>query len=412
MSSSSRSFWVITALMMIALPVSGQEIRGGLEVRSEGGYLTNPFLDPMASFWDPTFESSFVAVGSTARVAWSGRRSSMEATASGRFVNFTEGFDSWSSGNLTVSGTRALGGSMSMGIDVGGRIFRGDIHQESVYVVPNLRWRVTPRTRLTVRPGVSHQTTAIASGASSSSTSLVGSVGVKQWVGWQTRIGASLQGSRTEVPGGNETFSGVGGSVNLTRRLLGRGSVRAVLGLLQYGYEVAAEGGTGPLQAEEIRQQDYLWRATLAAEWPLSSRVSLFARTRGARFHSSTTAEATHDLQVSSGLRVSLRGSIYALSEPEPVWTQDGDIVRFRVVYEGEGALFLVGDFNDWDSPGRPMQASGGDVYTAELRLNSGTHRYRIRIQRGGDEEWLPLPEHTLQTTDDFGGTNGLLIIE
>lgn len=379
---------------------------------TEGGYLTNPFLDPMASFWDPTFESSFVAVGSTAWLAWTGRRSSMQATASGRFANFTNGFDSWSSGNFTVSGTRSLARRVRIGIDTGGRVFRGGVHQESVYAVPNLMWRVTPRTRLTIRPGVSHQTTAIASGESSSSTSLIGSVGVEQWIGWQTRIGVSLQGSRTEIPGGEETFSGFGGSVDLRHQVLGRGSVQAALGLLQYGYAVTAEGGTGPVQPQEIRQQDYLWRATLAAEWPLSSRISLFAHTRGARFQSSMTEQATHDLQVSGGLRVSLRGAIYEPREPKPVWTQDGDIVRFRVVYEGEGDVFLFGDFNDWDFPGHPMRERGGDVYTAGLRLDPGTYRYRIRVQRGGDERWLPLPEHTLQATDDYGGTNGLLIIE
>ncbi len=403
---------IIIALVATAAPVSAQEVRGGLDMSVEGGYISNPFLDGVATFWDPTFESAFASLGGTGWAGWSGRQSSVQLAAGGRFMDFPNGQASWSSIQVSLSATHALNRSLSVGIDGAGRILRTDVDQESVFGLPFAEWRITPRTRINVRGGLAHQQSTLTAENTTRSTSFVGAAGVEQWIGLRTVLGFRMHGSHTEVTDEENGFSGIGGGVDLTYRLSGGGSIRAALGVEQYGYEGLGEAG-GPVVAPvEVSQQDYLWRASLSAERPINRRIAIFARTSASRFQSTTTDIAEHDVRVGAGLRVSFQRTLYEPAEPAPIWSQEGDLVRFHVAYEGEGELYLVGDFNNWDLPGMPMRRAGDRTFSAELRLEPGTYRYRIRVQVGGEEEWLSLPDHTLTITDEFDGENGLLIVE
>ena len=407
---------LLSASWALAPPAEAQELRGGLQLGTEAGYLTNTYLDPSMPLWSPGVHTGYGAVSPTGWLAWAGHRSSAHVATMGRFTTYQNGMPATAYGRAHFRADRAIGSSLKLGFDGGGSLVDGDVNQYAWNVLPFASWRPSFRTNITARLGLISQHTETPTSDNWQSSSLLAGLEAERWLGLRTSMKAGIHASQTQMTEEHAT-RGLGGNMSLSHRFRGGPSLRAEIGLEQYGYHVATEtetrrGPFSPTTPETVGHSDLLWRAALSGEWPITHRWTLLGRSAAVQFNSSGVDEAVQDVQFSLGFRVSLQGSIYEPEEETPVWAQEGETVHFRFLYEGDGELYLVGDFNNWDEPGAPLTDRGGDIYTAQLELEPGAYQYRVRIKGDDEDDWLPLPEHALSARDDYDGKNGLLIVE
>jgi len=83
--------------------------------------------------------------------------------------------------------------------------------------------------------------------------------------------------------------------------------------------------------------------------------------------------------------------------------------VEFRFDPPGNpSAVFLAGDFNNWNPSGRAMSDPDGDgVFTAVVDLPPGRYQYKFVV--GSD--WYEDPAATQSTPDGFGGKNSVIVV-
>ena len=76
-----------------------------------------------------------------------------------------------------------------------------------------------------------------------------------------------------------------------------------------------------------------------------------------------------------------------------PVEAQAPDtvqVVQFVFVAPDARQVALVGDFNDWDAEATPLQVQSGEMWTVEIPLEPGRHRYAFIVD---GEEWQADPQ-------------------
>ncbi len=62
-----------------------------------------------------------------------------------------------------------------------------------------------------------------------------------------------------------------------------------------------------------------------------------------------------------------------------------GSVAHFRFYRPQAVKVFLVGDFNQWDSGSLPMVRTGQGYWVAAVRLEEGNFRFRYRA----DGQWF-----------------------
>jgi hypothetical protein len=85
-------------------------------------------------------------------------------------------------------------------------------------------------------------------------------------------------------------------------------------------------------------------------------------------------------------------------------------LVRFSLEAPGAERVYVVGDWNDWDSGADPLFDNDSDgVWEAEIKLEPGReYRYQFHID---SKEWIADPKAPLKIDDGFGGQNSILKI-
>ena len=68
-------------------------------------------------------------------------------------------------------------------------------------------------------------------------------------------------------------------------------------------------------------------------------------------------------------------------------------------------AVYLVGDFNDWDRKRTPLQKDGDGKWHRNLSLSPGRHEYRFIV----DGEWISDPNATESVQNEFGTDNSIV---
>ena len=82
---------------------------------------------------------------------------------------------------------------------------------------------------------------------------------------------------------------------------------------------------------------------------------------------------------------------------------------RFALEAPEARSVAVVGDFNDWDPAASPMKPAEGGLWTVDLELPQGSHRYAFVID---GNRWLADPTTTARVVDDFGEGNSIVTIE
>ena len=84
-------------------------------------------------------------------------------------------------------------------------------------------------------------------------------------------------------------------------------------------------------------------------------------------------------------------------------------VVQFVLVAPDAQSVALVGDFNDWQPGATPLHAaSAGRVWSVEVPLQTGRHRYAFIVD---DRRWVPDPTAPRAPGDDFGTPNSVVTV-
>ncbi len=92
----------------------------------------------------------------------------------------------------------------------------------------------------------------------------------------------------------------------------------------------------------------------------------------------------------------------------DPIDTYDPDVpvnpceVEFEYWQQGSpDAVYLAGDFNDWDPSGTPLEHQGDGLWTVSLELDPGAWPYKFVESSGGSESWTCDPNANLIQCDE-----------
>jgi hypothetical protein len=81
-----------------------------------------------------------------------------------------------------------------------------------------------------------------------------------------------------------------------------------------------------------------------------------------------------------------------------------GGRVRFRMRAEA-AAVEVIGSWDDWQTPGRPLERAGGKLWEGTIELPPGAHRYRFLV----DGRAVKPPDAVRYSVDDFGGEDAVV---
>ena len=82
-------------------------------------------------------------------------------------------------------------------------------------------------------------------------------------------------------------------------------------------------------------------------------------------------------------------------------------VVQFVFVAPEARQVALVGDFNDWDAEATPLQVQGGEMWTVEIPLEPGRHRYAFIV----DGEELVADPQAPRAPGGFGAPSSVVTV-
>jgi 1,4-alpha-glucan branching enzyme len=82
-------------------------------------------------------------------------------------------------------------------------------------------------------------------------------------------------------------------------------------------------------------------------------------------------------------------------------------VVRFVYLAPQADKVFLVGDFNGWDTTKTPLARSGDGSWTVTIPLSAGRHLYGFVV----DGSWAADPHAPLAPDDGFGHANSVKLV-
>ena len=88
-----------------------------------------------------------------------------------------------------------------------------------------------------------------------------------------------------------------------------------------------------------------------------------------------------------------------------PVKGEDGVMFSFHA--PDAQAVFLAGDFNNWNAQDLAMTRQDSGDWTISVSLDPGTYEYKFIA----DGNWLEDPDNPDKKSDPFGGSNSVVTI-
>lgn len=94
---------------------------------------------------------------------------------------------------------------------------------------------------------------------------------------------------------------------------------------------------------------------------------------------------------------------------PSPVVAQPPiQTVQFVLRAPRASSVALVGDFNDWDNGGTPMQKGAGDLWTVTIPLTAGRYTYTFIVD---GTRWVADPLAPRAPADGFGQPSSVVTV-
>lgn len=409
-------FAVICMLVIYPIYSREQSFQSLMSVDSQSGYSTNPYLNSWVGVWNTSLVGAYWLVAPDLQVEWYQNGNSLTGSMGGFFQPYL------GNGNFAYGGVtyfqfqRNFSYHWQANITTGGQLISSQFGRSLGWVQSHVNWIMSPISELTLNLG----TTFIKySGLAYSNTSAIrfDSYGFQfeTWPLYHWRINLSVYGDLDNIgkPSKNITTQ-----LAITH-LWNNGSELVLSGSIgQYENEINVINGSNgstniPTSTVTQSVKNHLYNFRLQGEYPLTNHWSLTGSIATSSWTSSLTSNNQKDFQTSVGARWYFYPKIGRQSNDiKPQWYQKGMLLYFRVHYSGQGRLFIVGDFDNWSKPGKPLIKQTDNTYTTVLRLKPGVYEYKILAISGSNTHWLKLAHDVSTIPDGFGGVNGRFIVD
>lgn len=404
----------------ISTSVKAQQWQSVASVDTRFGYSTNSYLNPFLADWNSAAESAYNFTSAIFQSNWHQNNSSISVTGGLLFEPVFRQNENWKGGLAMGNYTYRFSNDWSAGFEAGASYFSGSYHRSIAWIQPKVTWFVSPFTLLRLEAGTNFQNyeNYLESQSGNNRFDLYG-LEFESWPGYRWQFSAGLYGSLHTLPSIQKGFN----TRTKASYYFGDGSsISFSVGLEQYQNQTETEQGGGgpPIDIPPQNQQttltlntDRIYRAGVEGAYPINKHFSVFTSAEILRFESTTSDVATNDYKISGGLRFSFEPGIgKSQKNVTPSWQVNNDQQQIRVRFSGEGRLYLVGEFNNWNKSGIPLRNQSEDNYVAQLQLSPGAYEYKILHVQGDSEEWLRFSDKTYTVDDGFGSRNAILLVE
>lgn len=412
--------WIILFLGVLFLPIDvfSQNWDALLFLDGRTGYTSNTYLNPMLSEWNRENETGYATITPIGNIFMSKDQVSIDLITGGAYSQFTDERDAWSSLFLLLNSNYRINARWALGIETGGSRYSMQSNRSIYWAQPVLSFSPSLFTRVNLKAGSSFRKFNFDDGTEQSGYEQFNNYAVEfeTWpvLRWQMRLGifGDLD-NPTESLGAR--FSS---AINLSRNW----DLNLLTGIERYRFQIMTDGGGGggfppggnPGNQTTTRDEaDILYRASAGIKYRINSTLEASLSADYLNYYSTVTEESVSDMHASVGFRVTLFNSSRHTGEANVELRQNtNQSILLNLKYEGEGQLYILGDFNDWDKPGTPLIKQKRGRYAAQLSLETGAYEYKILLVEGNEEKWLELSDDTFTVNDGFGGENGLIIID
>jgi len=416
--------WVLLMFSLTLIQMGhAQQLETFISVDTRAGYSTNTLLNPFFGEWDRTTPAVYGLFSPAVSANYYKNSFSVDMTAGGIFETFTEGREPLYGGYLSTNSRYRISQRFTAGLDAGGNRVSTSFDRKVYWVQPVVSWSPTLFTRINARIGSSFRSYDLPVSDEDdtrderSRFDLYG-LELESWQGFQWMLRAGIYGDLS-APADNISMMG-SAEYYVNRKL----SLMARAGIDQYRFQFETQGGTGgtfpPIGGPStgngtimFEDTDRIYRAGVHVNYRVNRNISLHVNADQLYLNSSLSDDSILDYQVSAGLRVAFNPALRNRGKATPDWHSNNDqVLTLNVNYSGEGELYLIGDFNDWNHPGIPLSKQSSRRFVARVSLEPGAYEYKILLLEGEVETWIEFTDETLTVSDGFGGENGLIIIE
>lgn len=412
--------WVTILVSLFSIPFAAksQDVQVSQSLDSRVAYTTNTYLNPILSEWNQSGNTGYVLLSPIGQIAYSHNRFSTSFTTGALYEPFFDGREAWSGGFILTNTRYRISHKLALGLESGGSHFSTTTDRSLFWVQPVLTWSPSLFTQFRFKAGSTFiQFTEFIEEEQNRATTRFDSYAIEfeTWpdMNWQLRGG--IYGNLDD-PTGMISFRAAADRM-VNRKL--KFTMNA--GLEQYRFQVLTEGGGGtppiggPSQNgnQLIKEEDRILRTGLGASYQFNKSFSANLNTDALKYFSFTGANTPIDMQISAGFRYSIFPSFGKGKKADAHWRMNStQIVTLKLNYSGDGQLFILGDFNNWDQPGIPLARKAKNQYTTQLSLNAGAYEYKILLIEGSEEKWLDFTDDVYTIPDGFGGKNAMIFID
>lgn len=416
---------VLLAAGLATKAAHAQNFQTVVSVDSRLGYSTNSYLNPFLSEWNSAQESAYNLTSAIMQSYWYKDEHSFSLTGGGLFEPIFGQNENWKGGLLTADYTYRSSGSWSAGMEAGASYFSGAYSRSLLWIQPKITWFATPFTLFRLKAGSNFRNyqNYTSGGAGSNRFDLYG-LEFETWPDYQWQLSAGLYGSLDTLPNIQEGFNarlGAGYYFSNGATI----SVNTGLEQFQSVFEQEEAGGGGPPtpgpggppntepSIVTVTNTDRIFSLGVEGSYPLNEQITVFASTRAMRLDSESSNQAVNDYELSAGIRLSLEpkfGKQRSLVNPE--WEMGGGTQEINIQYSGQGRLYLVGDFNNWNRNSLALREQSDNTYVARLSLSPGAYEYKLLRVQGNTEEWLDFSDNVYTVSDGYGSENAMLLVE
>ena len=412
--------WVVmlVGLSFIPCAVFSQEWDTLLLLDGKTGYTSNTYLNPVLSEWSRESDTGYGTITPMGNIFMSKGKFSADLTGGGAYSQFTDDRDAWSSLFLLLNANYRIADRWGLGVETGGSNYSTQFDRSIYWIQPVLSFSPSLFTRINIKAGSSFRKLNLENETELSGYEQFNNYAVEfeTWptLRWQLRLGVFGDLDNPAESLGARASSNINLSSNWNMNLR--------TGIERYRFQIMTDGGGGggfppggsPGDGTMITDEaDILYRASAGIKYQINSILEASVSADYLNYYSTVTEESVSDIHASLGFRVTLFNSSRHTGGAKVELRQNAtQSILLNLNYDGDGQLYILGDFNDWEKPGIPLVQQRRNRYAAQLSLDAGVYEYKILLVEGNEEKWLELSDDTFAVKDGFGGENGLLIID
>ncbi|MGD8747235.1 MAG: glycogen-binding domain-containing protein [Balneolaceae bacterium] len=398
---------------------NAQHWQSFISVDSRVGYSTNTYLNPFLSEWNSTTASTYNFTSIILQSNWFKDGNNFSITGGFFFEPIFRQSESWRGGLGIVSFDHRFSNDLSAGVETGGSYFSSSYSRSLFWVQPKITWFISPFTLLRFKAGSNFRNYRdyIDSQSTTNWFDLYG-LEFENWPTFRWKLTAGLYGSIDTLPSIQNGFNARAGAGYHFRN---GASLSLNMDLEQYKTTSVEQVNGGPPVAGPPNRQttistvntDRIIRLELNGSYPLNDRFSLFTTAAVLHFRSESSQLKDDNYKIAGGVRLSFEPKFRkGRGVVTPEWDKSKDKQQINIHYSGNGRLYLVGDFNNWNRTGVPLRKQSNNNYVAKLNLSPGAYEYKVLRIQGDSEEWLRFSNDTYTVSDGYGSQNAMLLIE